>query len=77
MWLCWLTKTMTDYERIQNQFESKSVCKHGQKPILHFDGIPWIECNLGNSCKCRMHDGENAQITPLLATWTEKYAHSK
>lgn len=65
---------MTDYERIKQQFESKAVCKYGKKPCLHYDGIPWIECSLRDACKCKMHDGENAKITPLLARWTEEYS---
>lgn len=65
---------MTEYERIKHHFESTAVCRHKQKPELQWDGIPYIECNLGDKCKCRCHDGEGEAISKLLARWME--AHS-
>ena len=65
----------SEWERIKNHFEKTAICKHGEKPLVHYDGIPWIECKLGDKCRCKSHDGEGIKLTEFLAGWTQ--AHSK
>lgn len=65
----------TDYERIKLHFEATATCRHKQKPKLHWDGIPYIECDLCDACRCKSHDGEGIKLTEFLAGWME--AHSK
>ena len=65
---------MTDYERIKNTFEARAVCANKQKPKLHCEpGCCWVECDLGDKCKCRTHQDSGEPLTPMLAEWTQNY----
>ena len=67
-------KRMTDYERIKNTFEERAVCANKQKPKLHCEpGCCWVECDLGDKCKCRTHQDSGEPLTPMLAEWAQNY----
>ena len=67
---------MTAWEQITRQFEARTVCQfQKQAPRLHYEpGCMWIECDRGDACKCRMHNGDSTTLTPFLAEWQRRFA---
>lgn len=67
---------MTAFEHIKQQFEARAVCRlQKQTPRLHYEpGCRFIECERGDACKCRLHDGDNTTITPILTEWQRRFA---
>jgi hypothetical protein len=61
---------MTDIERKMEHFDANAPrCKaHREKPTISFDGCHVIECSKG----CRMVDGENFTMEPLMLAWEAK-----
>lgn len=65
---------ISDWERIQNQFESRSICKYKQKPLISCEpGCVWIECKLEDQCRCRMHADSGEPLTPFLMEWEKRF----
>ena len=60
----------TEWERITAAFE-RQTCRLGNQPVVHHDGITWIECAQANSCRCRMHDAEGVPLSQFLARWQQ------
>ena len=61
---------MTDTERKMIHFEANAPkCKpHKERPTISYDGCHVIKCPKG----CRMADGENVAMEPLMQRWEEK-----
>lgn len=66
---------MTAYERIRDQFQTSTICRYGQQPRLEYDpGCLYIECQLGEPCKCRLADGDGITTTAFLIEWRRRFA---
>lgn len=61
---------MTDYERIRDQFNSATICRHGKRPQLEYEpGCMYVECAEGAECRCRLNDGEGSSANVVLLKW--------
>ena len=68
----------TDFERIQDEFNAKAVCRWRKdgKPQLGYDpGCLFIECEL-EKCPCRMNCGEGGPVSEFIARWQKRHGKS-
>lgn len=66
---------VTDWERIKSTFEAKTICRLKNRPQIHCEpGCVWIQCNLVEDCKCRIHGDSGDPLTPLLVEWVKKFS---